>query len=166
MFSNKPFRKNEINRLKRRLSCHQYSPSWANQIQGKTTLIEKIIPQLKRRGYRVGIVKHAHHGFDLDKTGKDSHRHHRAGADTVMVASPGQIAMVKNVDSERLDELVAFFKDMDILISEGFKRDRAPKIEVYRQESHDRPACLADDTLLAMVSDTPLETTVPPVCPG
>jgi molybdopterin-guanine dinucleotide biosynthesis adapter protein len=128
---------------------------------GKTTLIEKIIPQLKRRGYRVGIVKHAHHGFDLDQSGKDSHRHHQAGADTVMVASPGQIAMVKNVDSESLDDLVPYFSDMDILISEGFKRGRTPKIEIYRRESHDHPACLSDATLLAMVSDTPLETPVP-----
>ena len=128
---------------------------------GKTTLIEKIIPELKRRGYRVGIVKHAHHGFEMDRKGKDSHRHRQAGADTVMIASPGQIAMVKDVPNECLDDLVPFFSDMDILISEGFKRDRAPKIEVYRKERHDQPACLKDDTLLAMVSDTPLELSVP-----
>ena len=128
---------------------------------GKTTLIEKIIPALKRRGYRVGIVKHAHHGFEMDQKGKDSYRHRQAGADTVMVSSPGQIAMVKNVTSECLDDLAAFFSDMDILISEGFKRDRAPKIEVYRKERHDQPACLTDNTLLALVSDTPLETSVP-----
>jgi molybdopterin-guanine dinucleotide biosynthesis adapter protein len=128
---------------------------------GKTTLIEKIIPKLKRRGYRVGIVKHAHHGFDMNQKGKDSQRHHQAGADAVMVASPGQIAMVKNFPSECLDDLVPFFSDVDILISEGFKRDRAPKIEVYRKERHDHPACLADDTLLAMVSDTPVNSSVP-----
>lgn len=128
---------------------------------GKTTLIEKIIPELKRRGYRVGIVKHAHHGFEMDRKGKDSYRHRQAGADTVMIASPGQIAMVKDVPNECLDDLVPFFSDMDILISEGFKRDRAPKIEVYRKERHDQPACLKDDTLLAMVSDTPLELSVP-----
>jgi molybdopterin-guanine dinucleotide biosynthesis protein B len=128
---------------------------------GKTTLIEKIIPELKRRGYRVGIVKHAHHGFVMDQQGKDSHRHLQAGADTVMVASPGQVAMVKKSSSECLDDLVPFFSDMDILIAEGFKRDRAPKIEVYRKESHDRPACLTDETLLAVVSNTPLNASVP-----
>lgn len=128
---------------------------------GKTTLIEKIIPVLKRRGYRVGIVKHAHHGFEMDQAGKDSYRHRQAGADTVMIAAPGQIAMVKRVPSECLDDLVPFFSDMDILISEGFKRDGAPKIEVYRKARHDQPACLTDDTLLAMVSDTPLELSVP-----
>ena len=128
---------------------------------GKTTLIEKLIPELKRRGYRIGIVKHAHHGFDMDRKGKDSYRHRQAGADTVMIASPGQIAMIKDVPGERLDDLIPFFNDMDLLITEGFKRDRAPKIEVFRAERHQHPACLEDDTLMAMVSDTRLDVTVP-----
>ncbi len=128
---------------------------------GKTTLIEKIIPELKRRGYRVGIVKHAHHGFDMDQKGKDSHRHYLAGADSVMVAAPGQIAMVTRFHGESLEDLVPFFSDMDILISEGFKKGKTPKIEVYRKERHAHPACLADETLLAMVSDTPVDAPVP-----
>ena len=128
---------------------------------GKTTLIERLIPELKRRGYRIGIVKHAHHGFDMDRKGKDSYRHKQAGADTVMIASPGQIAMIKDVPGERLDDLIPFFKDMDLLITEGFKRDRAPKIEIFRAERHQHPACLEDGTLVAMVSDTPLDVTVP-----
>ncbi len=65
---------------------------------GKTTLIEKLIPELKRRGYRIGTIKHSHHIFDFDKTGKDSWRHKDAGAETVIVVSPGKIAMVKNDD--------------------------------------------------------------------
>lgn len=128
---------------------------------GKTTLIEKLIPALKQRGYKVGIVKHAHHGFHMDRKGKDSYRHKQAGADTVMVASPGQIAMVKDVPAERLEDLVPFFNDVDLLISEGFKKDTAPKIEIFRAERHQRPACLEDDTLVAMVSDTPLDLAVP-----
>ena len=64
---------------------------------GKTTLIEKLIPQLKKRGYKIGTIKHAHHGFIVDKKGKDSRRHQEAGADTVLVASPGKIAMVKKM---------------------------------------------------------------------
>ncbi len=128
---------------------------------GKTTLIEQLIPELKRRGYRVGIVKHAHHGFDMDRKGKDSYRHRQAGADTVMIASPGQIAMIKDVAGERLVDLVPYFEDVDLLITEGFKRDRAPKIEVFRAERHQHPACLEDDTLIAMVSDTPREMGVP-----
>ncbi|WP_372682563.1 molybdopterin-guanine dinucleotide biosynthesis protein B [Desulfosarcina sp.] len=128
---------------------------------GKTTLIERLIPELKRRGYRIGIVKHAHHGFDMDRKGKDSYRHRQAGADTVMIASPGQIAMIKSVPNEGLDDLIPYFDDMDLLITEGFKRDRAQKIEIFRNERHQHPACLEDDTLIAVVSDTPLDVTVP-----
>ena len=128
---------------------------------GKTTLIERLIPELKRRGYRIGIVKHAHRGFDMDRKGKDSYRHRQAGADMVMLASPGQIAMIKDVPGECLDDLVPYFEDMDLLITEGFKSDRAPKIEIFRSERHQYPACLEDDTLMAMVSDTPLDVTVP-----
>ena len=128
---------------------------------GKTTLIEQLIPELKRRGYRIGIVKHAHHGFDMDRKGKDSYRHRQAGADTVMIASPGQIAMIKNVAGECLDDLLPYFNDMDLLITEGFKSDRAPKIEIFRAERHRHPACLEDDTLMAMVSDTHLDVTIP-----
>jgi molybdopterin-guanine dinucleotide biosynthesis protein B len=128
---------------------------------GKTTLIERLIPELKRRGYRIGIVKHAHRGFDMDRKGKDSYRHRHAGADCVMIASPGQIAMVKDVPGERLNDLVPFFEDMDLLITEGFKRDNAPKIEIFRAERHQFPACTKDDTLIAVVSDTPLAVDVP-----
>jgi len=128
---------------------------------GKTTLIERLIPELKRRGYRIGIVKHAHHGFDMDRKGKDSYRHRQAGADTVMVCSPGRIAMIKDVPGERLDDLIPYFKDMDLLITEGFKSDRAPKIEIFRAERHRHPACLEDDTLIAIVTDTPLDVAVP-----
>ena len=128
---------------------------------GKTTLIERLIPELKRRGYRIGIVKHAHRGFDMDRKGKDSYRHRQAGADSVMIASPGQIAMIKDVPGERLDDLIPFFEDMDLLITEGFKRDNAPKIEIFRAERHQLPACMKDGTLIAMVSDTPLEVAVP-----
>jgi molybdopterin-guanine dinucleotide biosynthesis protein MobB len=132
---------------------------------GKTTLIEKLIPELKRRGYRVGVVKHAHHGFDLDQPGKDSYRHRQAGANTVMIASPGQMALVKEMPGVRLADLVPFFTDMDLLITEGFKRDAAPKIEVFRAKRHRRPACLDDPTLVAMVSDTPWSLRVPRFTP-
>lgn len=128
---------------------------------GKTTLIEKLIPELKRRGYRIGIVKHTHHGFDMDRQGKDSYRHRQAGADTVMIASPGQIAMIKDVPGQSLADLIPFFHDMDLLITEGFKSDKAPKIEVFRAQRHRYPACLEDDTLVAMVSDTPVDVAVP-----
>ena len=133
---------------------------------GKTTLIEKLIPALKQRGYRIGIVKHAHHGFEMDREGKDSYRHKKAGADTVMIASPGRIAMVKDVPGERLDDLVPYFNDMDLLITEGFKSDKAPKIEVFREARHRHPACLEDADLVAMISDSPMDTRVPQFATG
>jgi molybdopterin-guanine dinucleotide biosynthesis protein MobB len=132
---------------------------------GKTTLIEKLIPELKRRGFRIGIVKHAHHGFDMDRKGKDSYRHRQAGADSVMIAAPGQIAMLKTVSGECLDDLVPYFHDVDLLITEGFKSDNAPKIEVFRSQRHQQPACLDDATLVAMVSDTTFNVTVPQFAP-
>jgi molybdopterin-guanine dinucleotide biosynthesis protein B len=128
---------------------------------GKTTLIERLIPELKRRGYRIGVVKHAHHGFDMDRKGKDSYRHRQAGADTVMTAAPGQIAIIKDITDYRLSHLVAYFNDVDLLITEGFKKENTPKIEVFRSERHQRPACMEEEMLVAIVSDTPLETHVP-----
>lgn len=133
---------------------------------GKTTLIEKLIPELKRRGFRIGIVKHAHHGFDMDRKGKDSYRHRQAGADSVMIASPGQIAMVKTVSGECLDDLVPYFDDVDLLITEGFKSDNAQKIEVFRSQRHRQPACIDDGSLVAMVSDTTLDVAVPQFAPN
>ena len=75
---------------------------------GKTTLIERLIPELKKRGYRIGSVKHAHHGFQIDKKGKDSYRHRAAGADVVVVASPDEIAMVKRINTDSLENLERF----------------------------------------------------------
>ncbi len=72
---------------------------------GKTTLIEKLIPELKNRGYRIGTIKHAHHNFDMDKEGKDSWRHKAAGSETVVIVSPGKISIVKDEDFEGLEHL-------------------------------------------------------------
>jgi len=128
---------------------------------GKTTLIEKLIPELKKRGYKIGTVKHAHHGFDIDKKGKDSRRHFDAGADTVMVTSPGKIAMVKKEDNRDLDSLEKYFSGMDIIITEGYKTAGKPKIEVFRTQAHHEPACLDDDNLIAFVTDSDLLPEVP-----
>jgi len=99
---------------------------------GKTTLIEKLIPVLTQRGYRIGTIKHTHHAIDIDRSGKDSARHRTAGAETVMLASPGRIAMFKATASEALDGLIRYFDDLDLLITEGYKRENKPKIEVLR----------------------------------
>jgi molybdopterin-guanine dinucleotide biosynthesis protein B len=128
---------------------------------GKTTLIEKLIPELKKRGYRIGTIKHAHHGFDIDKSGKDSWRHRHAGADTIVVASPGKIAMVKNDDRESLDCLQDYFEDLDLIITEGYKRENKPKIEVLRAARHAELICKADQNLIAVVTDVDINPNVP-----
>ena len=128
---------------------------------GKTTLIEKLIPVLKNRGYRIGTVKHTHHVFDFDKTGKDSWRHKDAGAETVVIASPGKIAMVKNDHDGTLDGLVNFFDDLDLVIAEGYKKANKPKIEVVRAARHPKPLLKEDSQLVAMVTDVHIHPKVP-----
>jgi molybdopterin-guanine dinucleotide biosynthesis protein B len=130
---------------------------------GKTTLIEKLIPALKRRGYRVGTIKHDVHGFEMDKEGKDTYKHFHSGADAVLISSPKKMALIKRVERELpLDELVKqFYPDMDIVITEGFKRLDKPKIEVFRPSIHPQPLCTAADNRIAIVSDAPVEADCP-----
>ena len=132
-----------------------------NSDSGKTTLIEKLIPELRKRGYRVGTVKHASHGFEIDRRGKDSWRHHQAGAEIVVVASPQQIAMVKNDACESLDGLGKYFEGVDLVLAEGFKKEQRPKVEIFRSAVHRQPICLEDRNLIAMVTDAPLDVKVP-----
>ena len=128
---------------------------------GKTTLIERLIPEIKQRGYRVGSVKHAHHGFEIDQKGKDSYRHRAAGADVVVVASPDEIAMVKRIEHDSLDNLECFFDDVDLVLVEGYKRTRHPKIEIFDKSSHAVPLGLSSEELIAFVSDDIVEVDVP-----
>jgi molybdopterin-guanine dinucleotide biosynthesis protein B len=130
---------------------------------GKTTLIEKLIPALKKRGYRVATIKHDVHGFEMDKEGKDTYKHFHSGADAVLISSPKKMAVIKRVERElTLDELVnQFYPDMDIVITEGFKRLDKPKIEVFRSSVHPDLLCTAADNRVAMVSDTPIEVDCP-----
>ena len=128
---------------------------------GKTTLIEKLIPVLKGRGYKVGTIKHSHHIFDFDKTGKDSWRHKDAGAETVIIASPGKIAMVKNDYQGSLNGLQKFFGDLDLVITEGYKKENKPKIEVVRAARHTDVLLENDKHLVAVVSDMELKLDVP-----
>jgi molybdopterin-guanine dinucleotide biosynthesis protein MobB len=128
---------------------------------GKTTLIEKLIPELKRRGYRVGTIKHTVHDFDLDSRGKDSWRHKTAGAETVMLAAPQGISLVKGMRGYELDDLEAYFEDIDLIITEGFKRGSRPKIEIFRTSAHREPLFSGGPDLIAMVSDSPVERNIP-----
>lgn len=135
---------------------------------GKTTLVVKLISELKRRGYRIGAVKHDGHGFSMDKEGKDSWRFTEAGSDITMVTSRDKIAMIRqNPDRQEppLDETIArYFGDVDIVITEGFKKNTLPKIEVHRRECRSQLLYRGenhDPALLAVASDEPLDLDVP-----
>ncbi|MBW2591283.1 MAG: molybdopterin-guanine dinucleotide biosynthesis protein B [Deltaproteobacteria bacterium] len=153
--------RNLINQLKCKINMPQIISIVGKSGSGKTTLLEKLVAELKKRGYKIGTIKHASEGFDIDKKGKDSWRHKQAGADTVVVASAGQIAMVKNESYETLDDLEKYFPDMNIVITEGFKKENKPKIEVFRGEKHRKPLCPGDTNLIAFVTNTKQNLSVP-----
>ncbi len=130
---------------------------------GKTTLIEKIVPELIRRGYRVITVKHDLHSFEIDKEGKDSWRHKLAGACGVIISSPQKVALIRDVDKDKsLEELRdSFGGDADLILSEGYKKDVQPKIEVFRKEEHQELLCTEEDNLIAVASNRPFDIGVP-----
>jgi molybdopterin-guanine dinucleotide biosynthesis protein B len=130
---------------------------------GKTTLIEKLVPELTRRGYRVATVKHDIHGFEVDREGKDSWRHKQAGAHTVIISSPQKVALIRDVKKDStLDEIrKRWVQDVDLLISEGYKKDVQPKIEVFRKEKHKKLLCTKKDNLVAIVSNRKFNVGVP-----
>lgn len=130
---------------------------------GKTTLIEKLLPELNRRGYRVATVKHAHHGFEIDRPGKDSWRHQAAGAATVVLVGPDQLAMVKRRRDPLLTDAVSLADDCDLVVAEGFKTAPVPKIEVFRSGTRPAPICLDDPHLVALVTDAAIASLAVPV---
>ena len=125
---------------------------------GKTTLIEKLIVELKPRGYRVATIKHTPHGANFDEPGKDSWRHVQAGSEATVISSPDKLVMIKPTRARAtLDEIALFFgEDYDIIIAEGFKQDDAPKIEVHRKEVGEPLSNIRK--LFAIATDEPLET--------
>ncbi|MCE5333626.1 MAG: molybdopterin-guanine dinucleotide biosynthesis protein B [Desulfobacteraceae bacterium] len=130
---------------------------------GKTTFLEKLIPELVGRGYRVGAIKHDVHGFEMDREGKDTWKLKKAGAQTVSISSPSRIGSIRETEGELgLDEIAArYFWSEDILITEGFKRARFPKVEIFRSAIEPEPICGPADNLAALVTDDPLEVDVP-----
>ncbi len=130
---------------------------------GKTTYLEKLIPELSARGYRVCAVKHDVHNFDIDIPGKDSYRLKAAGAHTALISSPLKVAVISDVERElNLSEIRdRFTAGIDIIVTEGYKSDIHPKIEVFRKGLRDELLCKGDDTLFAVAADTKIETTVP-----
>jgi molybdopterin-guanine dinucleotide biosynthesis protein MobB len=133
---------------------------------GKTTLLEKVIACLKERGYRVGVIKHDAHQFDIDHPGKDSHRLTAAGADTMLISSPEKLALIKkHASSPPIEVLIStYFNDVDIVLTEGFKKSSMPKIELHRKERSSALLCRGEENdpmLIAVASDESLDLDVP-----
>ncbi|PLX95439.1 MAG: molybdopterin-guanine dinucleotide biosynthesis protein B [Desulfuromonas sp.] len=133
---------------------------------GKTTLLEQVLRELKSKGLKVGAIKHDAHRFDIDHPGKDSFRFTAAGADTMLISSPAKLALVKQHDaSPPIDTIIAtYFGDVDLVVTEGFKKSGLPKIEVHRAERSPTLLCRGenhDASLLAVASDAPLTVDVP-----
>lgn len=132
---------------------------------GKTTLIEKLLAELTGRGYRVATVKHDAHSFDVDHPGKDTWRHREAGAAAVVIVSSSRLFLTENLTKPlSLDQVRELYLDgdYDLILTEGFRRDGAPKIEVHRKERSEELVCDPEtDPLLAVASDSELELTIP-----
>jgi len=127
---------------------------------GKTTLLEKLIRELKSRGYRVATIKHTVHPPTFDEPEKDSWRHIQAGSEATVVSAPNGLVFIKPSTSEiSLDEVARLFgEDYDIILTEGFKQGGAPKIEVHRKANG--PPLASVRKLIAIATDEPLETKV------
>lgn len=130
---------------------------------GKTTLLEKVIKELTKRGYTVGVLKHDAHGFEIDHEGKDSWRHKKAGASTVALSGPEKFAVIKDVKSEWAPERIirSYLADSDVVITEGYKTSWFPKIEVLRKAHSTKPVCAGSRELRAFVTDVKLKTKLP-----
>jgi len=133
---------------------------------GKTTLLARMIPRLLARGLRVSTIKHAHHSFDLDHPGKDSHRHRLAGAAEVLVSSSERWALLhelRGMEEPSLAELIAKLTPVDLVMVEGFKRSTHPKLEVHRAANGKPLLHPGDPNIVAIAADIPLPSARVPV---
>ncbi len=123
---------------------------------GKTTLLTKLIPVLTVRGLTVSTIKHAHHSFDVDKPGKDSHRHRAAGATEVLICSAARWALMhenRDDDEPGLEALLAHMTPVDLVLVEGFKSEGHDKIEVHRRGLEKPLLCRADRSFIALAAN-------------
>ena len=131
---------------------------------GKTTLLEELIPQFTARGLTVSVIKHAHHGFDIDRPGKDSYRHREAGASEVLLSCNDRWALMherRDGSDVTLDELLARLAPCDLVLVEGFKQEPIPKLEVYRPENGKPPLFPERADIVAVASNVALATSLP-----
>ena len=128
---------------------------WKNS--GKTGLMERLITEFTARGLSVSSIKHAHHSFDIDHPGRDSYRHRDAGARQVLLASRNRWALMhelRDEDEPSLGDLLEQLSPVDLVLIEGYKRDRHPKIEAHRKETGQPLIAPEDETIVAVASDT------------
>jgi molybdopterin-guanine dinucleotide biosynthesis protein B len=133
---------------------------------GKTTLLTRVIPCLVARGLRVSTIKHAHHAFDVDQPGKDSHTHRTAGATEVLVSSATRFALMHELRGKRewtLDALLEKLSPADLVLIEGFKTQAHPKLEVFRAAVGKPALHPEDENIVAIASDGPVQASVPVV---
>ena len=131
---------------------------------GKTTLIEKLIPLFVAHGLKVSLIKHAHHTFDVDQPGKDSFRHRHAGCSEVLVTSSKRWALMHELQGAPepgFAELIERVSPCDLLLVEGFKREKLSKLEVYRASVGESLLHTQDPDIVAVASDQRLETRLP-----
>lgn len=131
---------------------------------GKTTLIEQLIPLFTAEGLRVSLIKHTHHGFDIDRPGKDSYRFREAGATEVMLAGAQRWALMRELRDEAqasLSELLARLSTCDLVLVEGFKSADLPKIEVHRPATGHPMVYTEYSNVVAIASDAPLDAPLP-----
>ena len=124
---------------------------------GKTTLVEQLVVRLRLAGHRVSVVKHAHHNFDIDQPGKDSHRHRAAGAYEVVIASNRRLAKIREYDEEAAPDvhrLLAELSEPDWVLVEGFKRAALPKIEIWRAATGHSTQYTTDPHVVAICTDS------------
>lgn len=136
---------------------------WKNA--GKTTLVERLVGEISRRGFTVSTVKHTHHLVDVDRPGKDSRRHRDAGARQVILASSARWALMselRGAPERPLSELLSHLDPVDLVIIEGYKRDDHPKVEAWRAETG-QPLIAADDPTVRAVASNDTPPTVRPV---
>jgi molybdopterin-guanine dinucleotide biosynthesis protein B len=134
----------------------------ANSETGKTTLLEQLVRELKRRGYCLAVIKHAAGDFQLDREGKDSWRLAQAGSDAMILSSPSKLAILKPVERDiTLGEISRLIgQDFDLILTEGFKKSDTPKIEVHRKELGKELLCSPEE-LFALVTDEKLDLALP-----
>ena len=126
---------------------------------GKTGLMERLVTEITGRGFSVSTLKHAHHTFDVDQPGKDSYRHRTAGARQVLLASRARWALMTEIrdgDEPPLADLLTRLDPVDLVLVEGYKRDKHPKVEAYRAETRHPLLAPDDPTVRAVASDAPL----------